>query len=238
MDLAIDQPNGWLDQVCANIRNHLDKSFLSGDRMSDLNQQLASLEMKLNGKSEDEVQESEIASYLGQILACLDKTLAAPFKQWMTNRNNRLRNPTRRGLEEFDRPEVGRQDEPGKPLDQEMSSVSVGGGDEKKDSSSGQNKDQKVKVRTEAERMASTLKRYKEFKKGRDQKTRKKMKMTQSSSGDSDSSDDEVDVTRTSAAQRGDLQLQKKKVKEVGSALKKWNKLKDQMNNSQNNGQK
>ena len=158
--------------------------------MSDVNQQLASLEMKLNGKSEDEVQETEIASYLGQILACLDKSLATPFKQWMTNRNNRLRNPTKRGLEEFDQPEMGRQNEPGKPLDQEMSSVSVGGGEDNTGSSADQTKDQKVKVRTEAERMASTLKRYKEFKKGRDQKTRKKMKLTQSSSGESDSSDD------------------------------------------------
>ena len=158
--------------------------------MSDVNQQLASLEMKLNGKSEDEIQETEIASYLGQILACLDKSLAAPFKQWMTNRNNRLRNPTKRGLEEFDQPEMGRQNEPEKPLDQEMSSVSVGGGEDNASSSADQTKDQKVKVRTEAERMASTLKRYKEFKKGKDQKTRKKMKLAQSSSGESDSSDD------------------------------------------------
>lgn len=214
-------------------------SFLSGDRMSDLNQVLASLELKLSENGEEKIQDAEIASLLGQILACMDKTLSAPFKQWLTSRNNRLRNPTKKGLEEFEAPETSRQDELASPPKQVMSNVPVGGDVEKNDSKDApsktdRTKGQKVKVKSEEERMASALKRYKEFKKGKDQKSRKKMKLAQTSSGEDESSEDDVDTTRTSAAQRGDLQLQKRKVKEVGSALKKWKQLKEQMNNSQN----
>ena len=69
------------------------------------------------------------------------------------------------------------------------------------------------------------------MKSGRDSKARKKMKLDKVDTDNDESSDSEVDSTRTSGAQRGDLRLQKEKIKETENAVKKWRQLKNQIKN-------
>ena len=84
--------------------------------------------------------------------------------------------------------------------------------------------------KSKQERMSLTLKRYKEFKKGRDTQIRKKMKLSNAGSSDDNSSESDIDSTRTSGAQRGNLRLQKEKIKEVGNSIKKWRAMKNRIN--------
>ena len=212
-----------------------------GDRMSKSNQILSSFEMKLNGKKEDEIQDEEIGEYLGKILATMDSSLDQPFKDWIATRNARLRDPTVKTSEEFELPEISRRQE---GQEQVMSNTKVptageknepdvaeGGETAPKDNPTEKSKPDRMAEKSQNERISNALKRYKQMKSGRDLKMRKKMKPEKDDTEEDGSSDSDIDNTRTSGAQRGDLRLQKEKIKETEMAVKKWRILKGQIKN-------
>ena len=212
-----------------------------GDRMSESNQILSSFEMKINGKGDDEMEDGEIAEYLGRILAAMDSSLDQPFKDWIATRNAQMKDPTVRTSEEFEQPEIGRRQQQQvisktKVVTQKETNelVSDDGAQAKSNEKPAEKTkpEEKTAEKSQNERIAKALKRYKQMKSGRDSKARKKMKLDKVDTDNSDeSSDSEVDSTRTSGAQRGDLRLQKEKIKETENAVKKWRQLKNQIKN-------
>lgn len=204
-----------------------------GDRMSNSNQILSSFVMKIKGKEDDEIQNGEIAEYIGRILSEMDSSLDIPFKNWIAEQHQKVRDPIVKSSSEFEKPELGRRagpeqvisntkmeetemEEKGKRTFEEPTPPAV------------QNEDTVRESRNE--RMAKALKRYKQMRSGQGLKIRKKMKLNGDDSTEH-SSDSDVDVTRTSGTQRADLRLQKEKIKETESAVKKWKRIKNKIKN-------
>ena len=231
--MALDQPSGWINSACDLIQKHLEKSFLVGDRMSTSNQILSSFVMKIKGKRDDEIQDGEIAEYIGKILAELDPSLNVPFKNWMAERHQKERNPIVKSADEFEQPEIGRRSEPA----QVISNTNVDENIPKEKGKRTFEEPAQPPVQNEEpvresrnERMAKALKRYKQMRSGQGLKIRKKMKLEDDDSS-APSSDSDVDTTRTSGTQRADMRLQKEKVKETESAVKKWKRIKNKIKN-------
>lgn len=234
IDLAIDQPSGWINSACHLIQKHLEKSFMVGDRMSRSNQILSSFVMKIKGKQDDEIQNGEVAEYIGQVLAEMDSSLDTPFKNWVAERYQQARNPTVKSSEEFEKPEVSRRTGPEQIIsDTKMDEKENGGESGRKFEEPPPpevTQMEETPVESRNERMAKALKRYKQMKSGQSLKIRKKMKLNKGDSSDQ-SSDSDTDTTRTSGTQRADFRLQKTKIKEAESAVKKWNKIKKNISN-------
>ena len=148
--------------------------------MSNSNQILSSFVMKIKGKEDDEIQNGEIAEYIGRILSEMDSSLDIPFKNWIAEQHQKVRDPVVKSSSEFEKPELGRREGP----EQVISNTKVEETEVEKEGKrtfeeptppAVQNEDTVRESRNE--RMAKALKRYKQMRSGQGLKIRKKMKL-------------------------------------------------------------